>query len=182
MRWALAVVVLGVGALTGGAALADAKGTVVNLDGLKSQTPATWKEEKPSLFRYAQFRLPKAKGDTEDAELAIFQGLGGKVEENVARWKGQFIPPAGKKIDDVAKVSEIKIGGLGATMLDVSGTFKPMPSKANPKPANRPGYRMLAIQFRGPEEVVYHIKLTGPANTIEAHKKGFDDWIRGFKK
>jgi hypothetical protein len=40
---------------------------------------------------------------------------------------------------------------------------------------------MLAVHFDGPDNV-YHIKLTGPEQTVEAYKKGFDDWLRGFKK
>ena len=40
---------------------------------------------------------------------------------------------------------------------------------------------MIAIHLEGPKDV-YHIRLTGPAKTIEQHKKGFDAWIAGFKK
>jgi hypothetical protein len=157
---------------------------VVTLDGLTSRTPAAWKEEAPSnKMRFAQFRLPKAKDDKEDAELVIFKGLGGSAKANVDRWKKQFLAPPGKKLDDVAKVAEVKIAGRPATLLDVSGTYLYNPQPFNPrsKSEKRPGYRMLAIHFDGPAEV-YHIKLAGPAATIEAHKKGFDDWLKGFKK
>jgi hypothetical protein len=27
----------------------------------------------------------------------------------------------------------------------------------------------------------FYITLTGPARTVEQHKKGFDEWIKGFK-
>ena len=28
----------------------------------------------------------------------------------------------------------------------------------------------------------YHIKLLGPARTVEKHKKAFDAWVKAFKK
>src|SRR5690242_20620664 len=99
------------------------KGAVVEMDGLRSRAPAGWKQETPSNnLRYAQFRLPKQGDDKADAELVIFR-LGGSAAENVKRWKGMFRPPAGKTIDDVAKVQEIKIGGRDAVYLDISGTY-----------------------------------------------------------
>src|SRR5688572_6751401 len=105
----------------------DEKGMVVDLDGLKSRTPATWKSEKPGQFRMAQFALPGKKGDEGDTDLIIFKGLGGGVKANVDRWRNQFIPPPGKKADEVAVVKEIKIGGKAATQLEIEGTYRTAP-------------------------------------------------------
>jgi len=165
----------------GGARAADKDSKeVVELDGVKAVVPADWKKEKPkSSFRYAQFRVPRAEGDEEDAELVIFKGLGGSVRANVDRWKGQFIPPEGKTIADVSTVKETKVGGFPATYLDVRGTFRDgMPGST--KVTKRPGYRMLALQVEG-DKNPYHIKLTGPAKTIAKHKKDFDKWLEAFK-
>jgi hypothetical protein len=159
------------------------KGVVVDLDGIKSTTPSDWKEEAPSnRMRFMQFRLPKKGDDREDAELVIFKGLGGGSKANIERWKKQFLPPKDKQIDDVAKVEEIKIGDRPATYLDIYGTylFNPQPFNPRSKPEERPNYRMLAIYFDGPKDV-YQIKLTGPAKTVEAYKKGFDEWVKNFK-
>ena len=41
-------------------------------------------------------------------------------------------------------------------------------------------YRLIAIMFsnkNGP----YSMRLTGPAKTVEANKKAFDEWIKAFK-
>jgi hypothetical protein len=161
---------------------AQGKGTVVNLDGLRSRTPPEWKEEETaSRMRLMQFRLPRVDGDPNDAELVIYKNLGGSAQENVKRWKGQFLPPSGKSIDDVATVKEIKIGGDEATYVDVSGTYNPPPFDPTYKGERQPDFRMLAIHFKGPENL-YHIKLIGPAKTVEHYKKGFDDWLKGFKK
>ena len=155
----------------------------MDLDGLKSAPPSTWKEEAPSnQMRLAQFKLPKVKGDADDAELVIFKNAGGNVRDNVTRWKGQFTPPEGKAIDDVAKVTEIKIGGRDATLLDIHGTYlyKRRPFDPAERGEKRPDYRMLAVQFNGPNNL-YHIRLVGPAKTVEEYKKGFDDWLKNFK-
>jgi len=174
-----ALFTLGALALTSGQA-ADEKGDVVELDGLKAAVPADWKKEKPkSNFRYAQFRVPRAEGDDADAELVLFKGLGGTVKQNVDRWKGQFSPPQGKTIDDVSTVKETKVGGFAATYLDVRGTFRDSVPGSN-KVTIRAGYRMLALQVDG-DKNPYHIKLIGPAKTIEKHKKDFDKWLEAFK-
>jgi hypothetical protein len=174
-------------ALNGGAA--EQKGTVVDLDGIKATAPASWKTEEPSnKMRFAQFRL-KGKGEGQDAELVIFKGLGGGAKQNVERWKGQFLPPEGKTIDDVSKVSDIKFKAVRwyapdkmATRLEVSGTykFKFPPFDPNAKEEKKANYKMVAIYFEGPEDI-YQIKLTGPAKTVDEHLKEFDDWVKAFK-
>jgi hypothetical protein len=156
------------------------KGTVVDVDGLRSEAPKAWKEEAPAnKMRYAQFKIPGTGGD---AELVIFKGLGGGARANVDRWKKQFVPPEGKKIDDVCTVTDIKFGTSAAVSVDISGTyvFKNPPFDPNAKEERRPDYRMLAIYIDGKNDV-WQIKLTGPAKTVEAQKKAFDEWIKAFK-
>jgi hypothetical protein len=165
------------------AACADDKGTVVDLDGLKSQAPAEWKEEAPAnQMRLAQFKLPHVKDDKQDAELVIFKGIGGGAKQNIDRWKGFFTPPEGKKIDDVAKVSEMKVGAADVTYLDVEGTylFKTRPFDPNDKGEKRPDYRMLGVVFETKQNP-YHIRLVGPAKTVAHYKDGFDKWLKNFK-
>ncbi len=191
MRW-WPVVILGL--LASSSALAgddqnksaDGKGTVVTLDGLKSTAPADWKEAKPAnRMRAYQFRIPKAKGDSADTELVIFYfgpGAGGSAEDNIRRWKGMFLPPEGKKIDDVATVTKMKVGDVDVTYLDVRGTykFKERPFDPNAKEERRPDYRMLGVVFaskKGP----YFFRLVGPDKTVTEHKKEFDKFLRGFK-
>jgi hypothetical protein len=174
---------LAVCCLSGWTQAEEKNGTTIDFDGLKSAAPAEWKEEKPaSKMRFKQFRLPKVGDDKSDAELVIFRGLTGSAKENVQRWKGQFQPPKGKKIEDVAKVTELRISGAEATYLDISGSylFKNRPFDADEKPQLRPDYRMLAVQFEA-TKTIYHIKLVGQAKTVEHYKKGFDEWLKAFK-
>ncbi len=163
-------------------AAAGEKGTKVTLDGMTSTTPATWKpvDLPAGGMRFLQFRLPAAKGDKNDAELVIFK-LGGSASDNVKRWKAQFTLPAGKSADEASKVSELKIGGHKAVMLDISGTYNAPPFDPTYKGKKMADFRLIGIQLDGPDNT-YQIKLLGPAKTVEANKKGFDEWIKGFKK
>jgi hypothetical protein len=179
--------------LLGTAWLADAsraqdkkeeKGKEIELDGMKAAVPGSWKEEKPAnRMRFLQFRLPKVKDDKADAELIIFKGLGGSPDANIKRWKEMFVPPEGKNLDDVAKVTDIKIGTVKCPYLDVSGTykFKAAPFDPNSKVENRPGQRMMAIHYEGKDDV-YHFRLVGPADTVANYKQGFEDWLKALKK
>lgn len=161
------------------------KGTVVKLDGLESRTPADWQEEPPARReRVKQFRLSPVGKDKENAEVIIFYfgGGGGSVEENIKRWKGLFTPPEGKKIDEVATVQKFKVGDVPVTYLDIHGTYvmRFPPFDPNAKPTLRPNYRMLAVVFeskKGP----YFIRMLGPADSVAHYKKGFEEWIKGFK-
>lgn len=156
------------------------KGSVVSLDGLQSRTPGDWKEEAPlGSLRFKQFLVPHAKDDKSDGELVIFKA-GGGARANVERWKGQWAPPEGKKIADVAVVSEMKIAGKPAVLLEIEGTYRTAPFDPKHKGAQLPGYRMLAVYFEGPDNP-YQIKFTGPSKTVGEHKKAFEDWLKAFK-
>jgi hypothetical protein len=164
----------------------EKKGTVVEIDGLKSAVPADWKpEEVTNKFRTHHFRVPHVADDKTDAEMVIFffgAGSGGSADANVKRWKGMFIPPDGKKIDDVAKVETFKVGNVNVTYLDVQGTykFKERPFDPASKEEQRPDHRMLGVVFDSPNGP-YFFRLVGPAKTVEHNKKAFEDWVKGFK-
>jgi len=159
------------------------KGTVVDFDGLKSTAPETWGEEKPGQMRYVQFKIPAPDKDTKDGQLVVFKGLGGSAKDNIARWQGMFLPPEGKKVEDIAKVTEFKMAGRDATRLDIAGIykFKAAPFDPNSKEEKLPDYKMIAIQFDGPKNI-YHIRFVGPAKTIDKNKEAFETWIKGFKE
>ncbi len=155
---------------------ADEKGTKVMFDNLSSTTPATWvKEKPPSTMRFAQFKLPKKGDDKDDAEVVIFAGFGGSAKANVDRWKGQF------KGGDEGKVTDFKVAGSDVTRLEISGTWAGAPTKPGAKADPKKDYKAIFYQFEGPEKI-YHIRLVGPAKTVDAYAKGYDEWVKGFKK
>jgi len=187
-RYCLAIGVVGVApllALRADEKSEDKKGVAVEIDGLKSAVPAEWKQEKvSSQFRLYHFRIPHVADDKSHAEMIVFffgPGGGGSADANVKRWKGMFIPPEGKKIDDVAKVENFKVGDVNVTYLDVQGTYR---FKERPDPKSkeelRPDQRMLGVVFESPKGP-YFIRLVGPAKTVAQNKKAFEDWVKGFK-
>lgn len=183
MRFALIPAGLLLLALAAGATAEDKeKGTKVDLDGYTAAAPGAWKAKKlpAKSMRHVQFTLPKAEGDDEDAELAIFKGMSGSVEENHKRWKGQVTPPKDKKADDVTKESKVKVGDKEATMLDVSGTYT-APFFDPTFKGKKENFRLLGIQVRLGDNN-YHILVKGPAKTVEKHKKDFEAWLKALKK
>lgn len=171
--------------LGGGQALADA-GQTIEIDGLKSSVPAAWKPvETDGKMRVLQYRIPRAAGDKADAEFIVFYfgpGGGGGVAENIKRWKGMFLAPEGKSIDDVSKVDKFKVGDVEITYLDVHGTFKykRAPFIPDEQAELRPDHRMLAVVFDSPRGP-YFLRFVGPANTVGQNKKAFDEMLKGFK-
>lgn len=167
----------------------EKKSEVVELDGLKAPIPATWKDEKPdNRMRYLQYWLPSdkdmkdKKADKDRGELVVFKGFGGSAEANLKRWKETFIPPDGKTLDEVAKVKQIKIGGQDAVLLDISGTYKFKAAPFDPKAQTelRPNSRMIAVHFEGKNDQ-YHIRMVGPAKTVDQYAQGFDEWLKALK-
>ena len=164
-----------------------AGGETVELGNLKSAAPANWKAQKPSnKFRAYQFSVPKVDGDKEDAELVIFffgKGSGGSNDDNIKRWKGFFIAPEGKSIDDVTKIGSFKLGKAAeCAYVEISGTYKdkfpPFDPKA--KEIRKENYRLLGV-ILDCEGGPFFIKLTGPAKTVEKNKSAFEGWIKSFK-
>jgi hypothetical protein len=182
MRMLFAAVLAAVLAVGGSAA---DKGVEVEWGTFKSTTPAGWKEETPSnKFRLAQFKLPKAEGDPDDAELALFESPGGgTIEQNLERQLKKFELPKDKK----PVVSKIKVGKEEATYQDITGTYlkKFPPNDPNAKVTRVGDYRQIYVIFEGKnkkgEDVVFSLTLLGPAKTVEKNKKDLDDWLKSFK-
>ena len=169
-----------VAAALGGVASAADKGTEVSLGGLKSTTPAGWKEKElpAGSMRMAQFVVPKAEGDKDDAEVAIFvfPGGSGTVKQNLERQLAKFQADGRKET-----VDKIKVGEVEATYQDVTGTFvkKPFPMAEKGTPIE--GYRQIYVVFEAKDGKQYYLWLLGPGKTVDAHKKGFDEFLKGFK-
>lgn len=129
-------------------------------------------------MRKATYRIPKVKGDPEDAELGVFQfgGQGGSVEANVERWLKQF---EGTKKSDV-KRSERTVEGLRVHLLEVaSGTYASgMPGRPTEPKAN---YAMLGAIVEVPTGN-WFFKLTGPKATVSKARADFNGLIDSIKK
>jgi hypothetical protein len=154
--------------------------------GLTYTAPSGWKPvATSSSMRVAQFAVPRAAGDAQDAELVVyyFGGAGGTIEANIERWVGQMQQPDGKPSSAVAKRQSRTINGLRVTLVDVPGTYVAEMTPGSPQRHNSPNFHLRAAVIEttnGP----YFIKLTGPAKTIAASEKSFEAFLTsvGFTK
>lgn len=138
--------------------------------------PAAWTSRPPaSSMRVAEFVVPRAPGDSEDAEVIIyyFAGGGGSVEANLQRWASQV-----QSTKDPIR-STATVNGLKLTSLDVSGTYVAEMRPGSSDHYNKPGFRMRATVVEtanGP----YFIKLTGPAKTVDSAGPAFDQFLQSL--
>src|SRR5215831_21143447 len=91
------------------------------------KAPEGWTTEKASSsMRVAQYKLPKAEGDKEDASLVLYYfgaNQGGTAQANIDRWISQIQQPDGSSSKDKAKTETITVNGLKMTTVDVTGTY-----------------------------------------------------------
>jgi hypothetical protein len=142
---------------------------------VKFTAPPEWKPQTPSgAMRKAQYALPAAEGDTEDAELVVFYfgpGEGGNVTDNLVRWRGQVTAADGSPLPADASTEErFDADKLKVVLLDVSGRYAPGALPGRPDPGPRDGYRMLAAVIETPGGP-WFVKVTGPARTMAQHRE-----------
>ncbi|MBI3891303.1 MAG: hypothetical protein HY303_07210 [Candidatus Wallbacteria bacterium] len=157
------------------------KNGVLDLGEVSFAAPKDWAIEQPSSkMRKAQFKLPRAEGDSADGELAIFYfgPQSGSLEDNVQRWYGQFEQPDGSSTEKAAKREKAKAGSLDVTLIDLKGTMKA--SMMGGSPEAHPNYRMLGAIAETPSGNWYS-KATGPVKTIEAASKAFREFALSVK-
>ena len=133
-------------------------------------------------MRTAQFVLPRTAGDAQDGELVIyyFGGSGGTVDANIERWLGQMQQPDGRQSSALAQREKRTVNGLAVTLVDVSGTYVAEVTPGAAARHNSPNFRLRAAVIEtanGP----YFVKLTGPAKTIAAHDKAFEQFLSTVK-
>ncbi len=149
-------------------------------DALKYDVPTGWIARTPaSSMRVAEFTLPRASADAEDAELVLyfFGGTGGSVEANLQRWIGQISQPDGRASRDLARTTTFKAGPLDVTLLDVTGTYVAEVTPGAASRHNKPGFRMMAAVIQTPAGP-YFVKTVGPAATVAR----WADAVLGFLK
>jgi hypothetical protein len=145
------------------------------------KVPEGWIQESPSSgMRKSQFRLPGADGN--DAELAVFVGIGGSVQQNVDRWINQFSNAGGGSVKDLAKIQNRSFNEINTTVVDVSGNFRnsSMGPMGGGSSEVKPNYRMLAAVMEtstGP----WFLKLTGPEETIEQWEESFFEYLESVQ-
>src|SRR5258705_9596519 len=148
------------------------------------KVPEGWTVEKPtSEMRVAQYKLPKAAGDGEDALLIVYYfgpGQGGTTQANIDRWVNQVKQPDGSSSKDKAKTETLTLNGLQVTTLDVKGTYSGgMSQESAPKDSNSI-YRLRGAVIEMPKGS-YFVKVTGPEKTVNHWDQAFNDYIKSFE-
>jgi len=144
--------------------------------GLKWTTPAGWKNDGIARpMRAATYLV------SDGAECVVYffgAGLGGPVQANLDRWKGQMLAPDGKTAE--AKIDKRTVHGLTVTTIDSSGEYTGMGGPMAPgKPVK--GYRLLGAIVEGPGGNVF-IKFTGPQKAVTANRAKFEELVDSFER
>ena len=151
---------------------------------LRFKAPTGWITEQPSSsMRVAQYKLPKAEGDPDDASLVLYffgANQGGSVQANLDRWISQIEQPDGSPSTSKAKTETLDINQLKATTIDLAGTYTAETAPGSGTRHNKPGYRLRAAVIETPKGAFY-VKLVGPAKTIDHWDKTFVSYLRSFE-
>jgi hypothetical protein len=147
--------------------------------GLGFTPPEGWTPRpKSSAMRLAEFTLPRAEGDTEDAEVAVFHfpGGAGSVDGNIQRWIGQFDPKEGEpRIERPKPDDKLKV-----TWVDVAGTYVAETKPGSGVRLNKPGWRMLAAIVEA-DDGLYFVKAVGPKATIAKNADAIRKYVGSAK-
>ena len=154
--------------------------TAFQKSSLKFTVPAGWvEEERTSSMRVAQYRLPKAATDTDDASLVLYyfgQNQGGSAAANVERWVSQMKQAEGNS----PKQETLEVNGLKVTTVDVAGTYVAETAPGSGTFHNKPGYRLRAAVVETPKGS-YYVKLVGPEKTVMQWNESFLSYIKSFE-
>ena len=155
-------------------AAASSTTTAAGPDDIGWEAPKAWQSmPNPNTMRKATYKIPKAPGDPEDAELTVSAAAGG-VEANIQRWAGQFG-------NAEAKTEKRKPNGLDVTVVEIKGTYASggmgmMGGPTTPKEK----YMLLGAVVDGGDRQ-HFFKMTGPEKTVTAAKKDFDAFVASFR-
>jgi hypothetical protein len=151
---------------------------------LHFKAPDGWVTEKPSsAMRAAQYKLPKAEGDSEDASLVLYYfgaTQGGSPQANIDRWISQIQQTDGGPSKEKAKTETTTVNGLKVTTVDVSGTYTAEMAPGSGTSHNDANYRLRAAVIETPKGN-YFLKLVGPAKTVGHWEQAFTDYVKSFE-
>jgi hypothetical protein len=145
--------------------------------GVQWIAPASWKALPARQMRVATYEIPAAPG-SEAGECGVFhfgEGKGGGVDDNIARWVGQFEAAAPPKKETRT------VHGLRVHTVDVSGTYLNSGGPMMQSQGKKPGYRLLGAIVEAPRGLVF-FKCTGPAATIGKAQADFQSLVASLAK
>jgi len=135
--------------------------------------PAAWTvAANPSSMRRATYKITKAKGDAEDAEVSVSQA-GGALDANLDRWSHQF------KDAPTPKTEARTVSGLRVTIVEIKGTWNGSGMPGAPAAGPKDHYMMLSAIVE--TETPFFFKAVGPEKTVLAARADFDKMVASFR-
>lgn len=134
--------------------------------------PSAWQSmPNPNPMRKATYKIPKAGGDADDAELTVSAAAGG-VDQNIKRWEGQFGQAK-------AKTEPRNPNGLKVTIVEIKGTFAGGGMMGAPSAPKKDQMLLGAIVDAGEKQ--HFFKMVGGEKTVTAAKKDFDKLVASLR-
>jgi len=125
-----------------------------------------------NAMRKASYEVPRASGDAEDGELAVFYfgpGQGGSIDANVDRWVKQF---ADVSPNDVKRADREANGLRQHTVRIEHGTFDAGQMAMGGSKGPKKDYALEGAIVETPSGA-YFFKMTGPSRTVLAARGPF---------
>jgi hypothetical protein len=161
----------------------EATSPVNQTAGLTWDVPNGWGSITPDgLMRKAQYAAPAPEGSAaESAECVVYYfgpaGQGGDAESNVQRWSQQVLDEQGAPAEPARM--EFNVGDLKVTTVAYVGSYlSGMPG--GPQTPMPDSMLLGAIIEGGPEGSIF-IKMTGPADVVDAHREAWEMMVRSFR-
>lgn len=148
--------------------------TTMRFLGFTAPKPTSWRHYPPeSGMRAANYVLPADSGASQ-AQVVVFQGIGGGVEANITRWVGQFRDANG---DPVTAIREsFEVDGVPVHFVELSGQYQGM-GVAWPTP----NQLFLGAVIEADDGDI-QIRLVGPRETVEKHRDAFRTMLEGLRR
>ncbi len=155
----------------------------VQMGGMRLAAPKGWTRERPPMdLILAQFSLPRAQGDSSDAQLTVAAALENDPK-SLKRLREQL-----KEEAEEGSVEQLQIGGNEVVLVDTSGEEDAEDdadtadgtSKPSRPPGGGPRYRVLnAMVFLSGR--VYFVTCAGPEKTVGERAGEFRAFLQSMK-
>ena len=150
-------------------------GTITLLD-YNATVPSTWVSKTPSsTSRLAQFIVP----GKDSAEIVVYffgASMGGNVDANLARWRGQFTSGDTKPTSE--RVTRDSTGKFPLTIAEYSGSYR-RGVGAGSADSVRAGQTLIATIVETPRGAMF-IQLFGPNARVAAERDTFLKFVKGI--
>jgi hypothetical protein len=141
--------------------------------------PLEFRRVTPTTPRRATYVVPRAAGETEDGDLAVFHvgpGDDAGVDAHIDRWVAPFSAVDPRQVKRVDR----DVGGLHLRMIEIPhGTFDAGQASAGAA-AQKRDYALEGAIVEVPGNA-YLFRLIGPARTVAAARPAFEQLLESMR-